>query len=282
VDSALASWSVLLAGVVSTLTLLALAALGLGWGGRFPVAFAVSLAALLVLGSVIAWHVLTHPAVLRRGLRLLLLLGGLMPWLCRAGPSAWAERAQNASLRLSARIALLRPTGVRWLVLITLAALSWIFDYLTLAASVAAVDSSVPWAVLLVGFLFVQGSIAVQIFPGGVGLAETSLLAVLLGSGVGAGAAAASVLIYRAITWLGLALLGWVVYALWIHTAPRTPPRGRARQMMRRRRSRARMGNYVIWRSDPAPDVEYGAGGRRKEDRSVSPPEAAPTVPGRC
>jgi hypothetical protein len=28
------------------------------------------------------------------------------------------------------------------------------------------------------------------------------------------------VLIYRSITWLSLSLLGWTVYALWIHTAP--------------------------------------------------------------
>jgi uncharacterized membrane protein YbhN (UPF0104 family) len=82
------------------------------------------------------------------------------------------------------------------------------------------VGSPVPWGALLVAFLLVQGSIALQIFPGGLGLAETSLLALLLASGVAAAPAAASVLIYRSISWLGLSLLGWAVYALWIHTAP--------------------------------------------------------------
>ena len=46
------------------------------------------------------------------------------------------------------------------------------------------------------------------------------MLALLPASGVPAAQAAASVLIYRLITWLGLALMGWLVYALWIHTAP--------------------------------------------------------------
>jgi uncharacterized protein (TIRG00374 family) len=220
VDSALASWSVLVAGVIATLTLLVLGALGLGWGRRIPIALAVSVAALIVLSSVAVWNVLTHPAVLRRCLRVLLSLGRWIPGLCRTCRSTWSQRADDASRRLSIRIALLQPSALRWVLLITLAILSWVLDYLTLAASVAAVGASAPWAVLLVGFLLVQGSIALQIFPGGAGLAGTSLLALLLASGVPTGAAAASVLIYRSISWLGLALLGWVIYALWIHTAP--------------------------------------------------------------
>jgi len=113
----------------------------------------------------------------------------------------------------------LQPSGVRWLVLISLAATSWVLDYLALAASVAAVGSPVPWDVLAVGFLFGQASIALQILPGGVGVAGTTLLALLLASGVAAAPAAASVLIYRSVTWLGLSVLGWAIYALSIHTA---------------------------------------------------------------
>jgi len=220
VDSALASWSVLLAGVLGTLTLLVLGALGLGVAGRVPLALAVPLAALIVLGAVGVWKVLTHPAVLRRSLRPLLLLGRWTPALCSTCRSTWAERADQVSHRLSTRIALLQPSGGRWILLVTLAALTWILDYSTLTASVAAVGSTVPSAVLLVGFLIVQASIAAQIFPGGVGLAETSLLALLLASGVAVTPAAASVLLYRAITWFLLSAMGWVVYARSIHATP--------------------------------------------------------------
>ena len=182
--------------------------------------FRSPLAALIAVGSAGAWGTLTHPAVLRRSLRLLVPLVCWVPGGCRTCRSAWATRVDELSRRLSDRIALMRPTGARWLGLITLAALTWVLDYASLAASVAAVGSPVPWGVLLVGFLLVQVSIALQIFPGGLGLAETSLLAALLAAGVPAAPAVSSVLIYRLITWLGLSLLGWAVYAFWIHAAP--------------------------------------------------------------
>jgi putative heme transporter len=220
VDAALASWSVLVAGVIDTMTLVTLGALGLGWAGRIPVVVAVPLAVLVVLAAIGGWTVLTHPAVLRRGLHVLLMVGGRIPFFCPPCRDAWRLRAEQAAQRLSTRIALLRPDGPRWVLLITLVVTSWLLDYLALAAVVVAVGSPVPWAVLVVGFLVVQGSIALQIFPGGAGLAETGLIGVLLASGLAAAPAAASVLIYRAISWLGLSLLGWAVYAVWIHTSP--------------------------------------------------------------
>jgi uncharacterized membrane protein YbhN (UPF0104 family) len=175
---------------------------------------------LIVVGSAGAWRTLTHPAVLRRSLRLLVPLVCWVPGGCRTCRNAWATWVDELSRRLSDRVALMRPTGARWLGLITLAALTWVLDYASLAASVAAVGSPVPWGVLLVGFLLVQVSIALQIFPGGLGLAETSLLGALLAAGVAAAPAVSSVLIYRLITWLGLSLLGWAIYAFWIHAAP--------------------------------------------------------------
>lgn len=220
VDAPLASWSVLVAGVVSTVILLLLGALGLGAAGRVPFGFGLLLAVLIALGCVGMWKVLTHPVVLRRVLRPLLWLGRWTPGLCRSCRSTWASRVEQVSRRLSVRIAGLRPSAGRWVLLVTLAGLPWALDFASLAASAAAVGAAVPWGVLLTGFLLVQASIALQVFPGGAGLAETSLLASLLASGVPAASASASVLIYRSITWLGLALVGWALYALSIHTAP--------------------------------------------------------------
>lgn len=220
VDAALASWSVLVVGLLDTLVLVALGALALGWGGRIPFVLAVPLAALVVLATMGGWAVLTHPVVLHRGMCLLLKLGSWIPGLCPSCRRAWWRRTDQAAQRLSKRLALLRPDGVQWLVLVTLAAGSWLLDYLALSATIVAVGFAVPWTVLSVGFLVVQGSIALQIFPGGAGLAETGLLGVLLAAGIAAAPAAASVLVYRMVSWLGLSLLGWVVYAMWIHTSP--------------------------------------------------------------
>ena len=220
VDAALASWSVLAAGVISTVTLLVLGAVGLGVTGRIPLVLGLAVAVLITLGCVGMWKVVSHPDVLRRVLRRLVGLGRWVPGLCGSCRFAWAARAEEVSCRLATRIAVLRPSAGRWVVVIVLAALPWVLDFCCLTASMVAVAAVVPWGALLVGFLLVQLSVALQIFPGGAGLAETSLLALLLASGVEAGPAAASVLIYRSITWLGMALVGWALYALSIHTSP--------------------------------------------------------------
>jgi putative heme transporter len=219
-DTALASWSVVASGVISTVTLLLLGAVGLGLTGRIPLVLGLGVAAAIALGCALMWKVVSHPDVLRPVLRWLVRLGGFVPALCGSCRTAWAARTEQVAHRLSNRLALLRPSSWRWVVLIVLAALPWVLDFACLAASAAAVGANVPWGVLLVGFLLVQVSIALQIFPGGAGLAETSLLSLLLASGVGAGQAAASVLIYRSITWLGMAAVGWVVFAYSIHTSP--------------------------------------------------------------
>jgi len=98
VDSALASWSVLMAGMIATLTLPVLGALGPGAAGRIPLAIAVSVAALIALAAMGVWKVLTRPAVLRRCMRLLMVvLGRWVPGLRRG---ASAVRAQQVSRRL--------------------------------------------------------------------------------------------------------------------------------------------------------------------------------------
>lgn len=220
VEPALASWSVLATGVLTTITLLVLGAFALGVAGRIPLTLAVAIAVLIGVGSAVAWRTLTHPAVLRRGLRVVVPLARWVPAGCRSCRDARAARAEQVAGRLSVRIARFRPTSARWLALVALAALTWALDYTCLAASVAAVGSSPPWSALLTGFLLVQASIALQIFPGGFGLAETSLFGALTAAGVPTIPATSIVLIYRLITWLGLSMLGWAVYAFWIHTAP--------------------------------------------------------------
>lgn len=220
VDAALASWSVLVAGLLDILVLAALGALALGWSHRIPLGLAVLLAIGVAVVAVGGWALLTHPTVLRYGLHGLLQVGNVIPVGCGECRRARAERIEQSVQRLATRIALLRPSSGRWLGLVGLTVVSWTFDYLTLVLVVVAVGVPVPWPVLAVGFLVVQGSIALQVFPGGAGLAETGLLGVLVAADVPASPAAASVLIYRAISWLGLSALGWAVYAVWIHRSP--------------------------------------------------------------
>ncbi|MFI9383269.1 YbhN family protein [Kutzneria sp. NPDC052558] len=200
VSGPVAAWSVLMAGLITSVSLIVIGALGLAVTGELPAVVAVPIAVVVGGGTFGAWQLLTHPGVLRRGLL----------WIM---PRRWASRAESAVLRLSDDVASLRPSGREWLALVAVALLTWVLDFVTLVASVLTVDVEIPWAALVVGFLIVQGSIALQILPGGAGLAETGLLGVLLSAGIAAAPAGAIVLFYRAITWLGLAVIGWAVYA---------------------------------------------------------------------
>jgi len=186
VDGALAAWAVLSAGVLSTLCLVGLGAGALTATGRLPLPGA-GLALAGIVGTVAAVVVLAkHPAALRGA---------------------------------AARLLPVRPSSRQWVQLVGAAVVPWLADFATLAAVSAALPGRVPWPALVEGFLVVQGSIALQVLPGGAGLAEVGLLGVLLGSGVTAGPAAAVVLVYRLSSWLLPSVLGWVTYAAQLRRA---------------------------------------------------------------
>jgi hypothetical protein len=66
-------------------------------------------------------------------------------------------------------------------------------------------------------FLVVQASIALQVLPGGAGLAEVGLVGIFA-TGTPAGAAAVVAVVYRSVSWLLPSVAGWIVYARQIHT----------------------------------------------------------------
>lgn len=217
VDSALASWAVLLAGVLDIVCLLGLAAIGLAAIGRVPVPVAVLAVAVLTAGSAGAWVLVTHPAVFRRLLRPVLWLDRFIPGQCRQCRQRRVADLDGVTDRVAGRLALLRPVPRQWVLLVALCVLSWLLDVGDLAAAAAATPRPAPWSALVTGFLVVQASIALQLLPGGAGLAEIGLLGVLLTAGVAPGPAGATVLIYRASSWLLPAVVGWLAYGVHIH-----------------------------------------------------------------
>jgi uncharacterized membrane protein YbhN (UPF0104 family) len=226
-DPALASWAVFLAGLLTTLWLLVLATFGLAITGRLPLVWAVAFVAVLLVGGPVGWLAVTHPAVLRRLLHPVVELAAHLPHRCAACRASWAHDVESAVDRGASRVALLRPGPGRWGLLLAVAAATWVFDFSGLAAIAAAVWPAVPWAALIVGFLLVQASIAVQVLPGGAGLAEVGLLAALTGAGIELGASAAIVLLYRVTSWLLPSRVGWGAYVAQIHLAPSLPHRHR-------------------------------------------------------
>jgi putative heme transporter len=179
VDAALAAWAVLFAGVLSILCLVALGAAALTVAGRLPLPGAGLVVAGVVAAVALVVGLARHPAALRGA---------------------------------AARLLPVHPSSRQWVWLLGAAVVPWLADFATLVVAAAAVPGRVPWPALVEGFLVVQGSIALQVLPGGAGLAEVGLLGVLLGSGTAAGPAAAVVLVYRLSSWLLPSALGWLTY----------------------------------------------------------------------
>jgi hypothetical protein len=189
VDAALASWAVLLSGVLSTICLVALAAVTLGAVGRLP-GFGAGAAALTVCAAGVgAWVLVTHPALLHVLLRTILSLGRFVPGhyaICRNRRAADIDRFTD---RVSGRLARLRPTLLRWVFLVALAGLAWVLDFADLVVS------------------------------------SVAALGALHGRGVASGPAAIAVLVYRASSWLLPSALGWIIYGLQIHLIRPRPHR---------------------------------------------------------
>ncbi|MFR9730643.1 lysylphosphatidylglycerol synthase transmembrane domain-containing protein [Saccharopolyspora sp. MS10] len=226
VTVALAAWSSLLAGIVAMLTLLVLGLLGLGWSGQVSGFIAAPAAVAVLLAAWGAWALLGRAPAGRRG---------------STSAPAGRSRAARAWHELSGEVLLWRPSRRRWIAVFFLAAMSWTLDIASLFASIAATGHLVPWAALVTGFLVVQASIALQVFPGGAGPAEAGLFGVLVAFGLPAAPAAAAVLVYRLISWVWLAVLGWIVYLAQSGAGARTrgtPRRRRADGRARSRKSR--------------------------------------------
>ena len=216
-DPALASWAALIAGLVSTLCLVVLGAAGLALAGTVPLGPAVLVTVATVAVSILGWHLISHPAVLGNVLAPALRTVRRTPASCEQCRSGWADDIARTVADVTGRIALLRPGARRWLWITGLAAVSWGLDFVALSASAYAVLGQVPWTAVVEAFLVVQASIALQVLPGGAGLAEVGLVGIFA-SGTPAGAAAVVAVVYRSVSWLLPSVVGWVVYARQIHT----------------------------------------------------------------
>jgi uncharacterized protein (TIRG00374 family) len=211
-DTEVASWAVLVAGSVSTVCLVALIGVALTAVGKLPVVWGAVLAVAAVASGVAGAAFVGRPAALRRLAHRVLHVAERVGRRCPVCRSDRLATAQSRVDDVAARLGLLRPSRAQWLVLVVISVLAYVLDYTALGTVSAAILPGVPWAALVWGYLLVQGSIALQVLPGGAGLADVGLLGALVGGGVPAAPAAGVVLVYRVCSWLLPAAIGWIVY----------------------------------------------------------------------
>ena len=136
----------------------------------------------------------------------------------RRGRLSWAEGAVRFR---SDVIALLRPRW-HWLTLTTLISHLSLFLVLLLALRhVGVAESQVSWIEVLAAFSLVRLLSAFPITPGGLGVVELGLAAVLVVAGGEKAKVVAAVLVFRALSFLLPMPIGALTYWLWRRTEGR-------------------------------------------------------------
>jgi hypothetical protein len=126
------------------------------------------------------------------------------------------------------RLLTVRPSGTAWFEAFGLAALNWIENCGALVACIWAVHGHIPWHGILVAYALAQVAASIPITPGGLGVVEGSLTALLVAYGMPTHVALASVLLYRVVSFWGLVPVGWGVWG-YLSWRSRHPQAHRAR-----------------------------------------------------
>jgi uncharacterized protein (TIRG00374 family) len=207
-DRILAGWVLLVAGALASFAIFVILVVG-AWvaGSSGPVRGFRWPALGLALIPVAAFAVLVAA---KRSEHVRSLLGALWRW---GGTSVRHGEAVEAALsHLAERVRAVRPSPLGWLEAFGFAMLNWLADCATLVCSLLAVGAHVPWHGILVTYGLVQVSASLPITPGGIGVVEGSLAALLFAYGMPLDTAFAGTLLYRIVSFWGLVPLGWVAW----------------------------------------------------------------------
>jgi putative heme transporter len=214
-DRVLAGWVVLVAGALASYALFMLLVIGaLVAGSSGPVA---SVRPLLV-GLALIPFIVAAVALASRRFPVVERLAKLGRPVLDAFPEG--ERIGAVLQRTWERLLTVRPSGAAWLEAFGLAALNWLENCGCLVACIWAVHGHIPWHGVLVAYALAQVTASIPITPGGLGVVEGSLTAVLVAYGMDTRVALASVLLYRAVSFWGLVPVGWTVWG-WLSVTGR-------------------------------------------------------------
>ena len=143
----------------------------------------------------------------RRSNRVRQVLSGAWGFLARhLGPARALGRVVHKTV---SELGLVRPGALGWAEAFGLAMANWLCDCLCLLACTEALGVPVPWRGLLVIYGLTQVAASLPVTPGGIGVVEGSMTALLIAYGTPATSAVAVVLLYRIVSFWALAPIGW-------------------------------------------------------------------------
>jgi hypothetical protein len=215
-------------GVWAELSAGALAAAGLA---------GVAVSGAAVVGPGLRWQLLpalgfvftgalVAAALFRRAPLVAGLIGGLLRRAERRLPDRWCRPLRSAE-QATREMAGFQPSWSLWLACLAAAALNWGLDAVVLVMGLLTVGGPVPWRGVLLCYAAAQLLAELPITPGGLGLVEGGLVEVLIRFHVTASRATAATLMYRAVSYWFLLLIGWAA-ASWLAVRNRRADRAAA------------------------------------------------------
>jgi uncharacterized protein (TIRG00374 family) len=216
-SAAVAAWAELASGALSFAALAAMALAGAVVAGGPAGRVLLPLLSVVVAGSFAAAALFRHPHILIDA----------VDWIERhvgrhLGPLV--ARTARRTREMSRQLTFAHPTIRTWMAAFWLSAVNWLLDVVCLALSFQAVGGPIPWGVVLLAFAGSKVVSSIGITPGGLGVVEGGLVAMFVAYGTNGPTAVASVLVYRALTFIGLVGIGWAAVALLsVQTSVRAP-----------------------------------------------------------
>lgn len=133
-------------------------------------------------------------------------------WEHLVGRSQIAQVLVRRARRGFVSLRMVRPRALGWAEAFALAMANWLYDGLCLVAGMEALGLPVPWRGILVVYGLTQVAASIPITPGGIGVVEASMTALLVAYRVRTASALSTVLLYRVVSFWGLVPLGWVAW----------------------------------------------------------------------
>ncbi|TDC11203.1 flippase-like domain-containing protein [Streptomyces sp. 8K308] len=201
VGQALAAASLVVSGALSALGLLVIIVIGLlTTGARGPGAVIGRVLAVLALLTIVLLAIFRSArvrAACGRG------------WQRLKARYDRVRRGEEAVRGLVEQARSVQPGLRPWLRPYALAQFNWVLDAACLAASLWALDIGVPWHGVLIAYALAQIPGSLRLTPGGVGIVEASLTALLVVYGLSPQQALAGTLLYRFWSYWLLQPVGW-------------------------------------------------------------------------
>ena len=209
VEATVAGWTLVAAGLISSLASALLLVVGAVLTENDLVAATGAAAGTIGIGVfAVATVAIRRPAVLAA-------LQRPAGWTLRKTWPVLGRRVRNPHAvvtSLAERLGSLRLPPSGWATVVAVAFVNWLADVGVLAASLIAVGAPVPWRGLLFAYAAGTAVQTVGIVPGGIGVVEGTLALALMGAGVHHPLALAAVLVYRFVSFWMVTSLGWVAY----------------------------------------------------------------------